>query len=195
MNTVAAETAAKSAAGEVPAGLDQENFRAVVEACSGRLFALAYRMTGQRQDAEDLVQECFLRAYRSRGRYQARASVGTWLYRICTNAALDHLRKRRTHPPVHTTDQDADNPVDAVVNPTASPERLAMASELNQRLRAAIALLSPRERVAFALRHYEGWSIEEISAAMGMRPEAVKNTIFRGVRKLRVALDGHREAR
>lgn len=193
MNTLAAEPIANPAAVDaaIPA-LDHDGFRSVVEAYSSRLFNLAYRMTGQRQDAEDLVQECFLRAYRSRDRYQARASMATWLYRICTNAALDHLRKRNCRPLAAATPGEDDRGVEAVSSPSPSPERLAMDGELSLRVRAAMAQLSPKERAAFVLRHYQGCSIEEISATLGLRPGATKNTIFRGVRKLRAALESHR---
>ncbi|HUX67049.1 MAG TPA: RNA polymerase sigma factor [Terriglobales bacterium] len=178
-----------NAAPTAPAlAVDQaEEFRQWVQAYSPRLFRLAYRMTGRTQDAEDLVQETFLRAYRHRGGYQARSHPGTWLYRICINAALDHLRQRRPG------ERSLDDPDPAwaaapVASPAAGPERLALSGELARQLQAALAALTPAERAAFAMRHGEHLSIAEIGAALGLRDAAAKNTIFRGVRKLRRAL-------
>ncbi|MGH9413173.1 MAG: RNA polymerase sigma factor [Terriglobales bacterium] len=173
-----------------PPAWNEESFRLVVETHSGRLFSLAYRMTGNAHDAEDLVQESFLRAYRSRGHFAARASVSTWLCRICTNATLDHLRRHKTHPQAIAEPAEGPSWVERMPAQDASPERLLRSREMNLRIRAALAALSPKERAAFVLRHYEGLSIEEIGAALGLRPAATKNTIFRGVRKLRTALQG-----
>lgn len=175
---------------------EQEAFRRLVEAYSHRLFRLAYRMTGHAQDAEDLVQETFLRAYRARASFDARASLTTWLYRICVNASLDQLRKRKVHGPALALD-DPDGPAPAPQLPSsaAGPERLALSRELRAQVDRALGELSPTERAAFALRHYEEHSIAEIGAALGLGEAATKNTIFRGVRKLRRALAPLMEAR
>ena len=84
---------------------DNEAFRALVERHSRRAFQLAYRMTGNEQDAEDVVQESFIRAYRQLGRFESRAHFGTWLYRIVANCAVDLLRARRSrHDQLRTDD-------------------------------------------------------------------------------------------
>lgn len=189
MTNVVAEPTANDAAPIAPAVWDEEGFRVVVETHSSRLFALAYRMTGNAHDAEDLVQESFLRAYRSRRGFDGRASLTTWLCRICTNAALDQLRRRRTRPQPAAEPEEGATWVESLAAPGASPERLMFSRELSARVRAAMASLSPKERAAFLLRHYEGFSIEEIGAALGLRTAATKNTIFRGVRKLRALLE------
>lgn len=168
---------------------DPEAFRLLVDRYSRPLFRLAYRMTAHTQDAEDLVQETFLRAYRGLDRFEARANFATWLYRICVNASLDHLRRRRT--PAFT--QALDDPLarlgaDDLPGTTAGPERLLLSAEAGGAIAAAMAELSRVERAAFVLRHYEQRSIAEIGAALGLREAATKNTIFRGVRKLRRAL-------
>ncbi|MGH9486297.1 MAG: RNA polymerase sigma factor [Terriglobales bacterium] len=181
--TTAEPTAVASAASP----LEGDGFRNVVETYGQRLYALAYRMTGNAHDAEDLVQESFLRAYRHRRHFQGRSSLCTWLYRICTNAALDHLRSRK-----HAG--SAQPEIEACVSPGASPERLLLSRELCLRLRAAMASLSARERAAFILRHYEGQSLENIGAILGLRTAATKNTVFRAVRKLRTALASQRGA-
>lgn len=153
------------------------------------LYRLAYRMTGNAQDAEDLVQETFLRAHRAWPRFQARSQAGTWLYRICTNAGLDLLRKRRSQPvPFACEPGDDSLPGDLLPTVAPSPERLVLSRETGAAFRAAFATLTPLERAAVSLRHFEDHSIADISAMLGVRSSAAKNTIFRGVRKLRRAL-------
>lgn len=168
---------------------NQEAFRPLVERYSQRLFRLAYRITGSENDAEDLVQETFLKAYRSLGRFEARSNFGTWLYRICANCSLDQRRRQR----LQGESRELDNPDGAVTaadltNPSPSPERLVLSAEVRQEMEAAIQDLTPTERAAFALRHHEGLSIEEISEVLGLRISATKNAVFRGVQKLRRAL-------
>ncbi|MGH9519950.1 MAG: RNA polymerase sigma factor, partial [Terriglobales bacterium] len=150
------------------------------------LYRLAYRMTGNSQDAEDLVQETFLRAHRAWPKFEARAQAGTWLYRICANAGLDLLRKRR--PRVLPSSEVGAEPLDLLVNETPGPDRLLQGRETAAAFAAAFATLSPMERAAVSLRHFEDHSIAEISAMLGLRPTATKNTIFRGIRKLRRTL-------
>jgi len=167
---------------------DPEGFRVLVERHSHALFRLAYRMTGNEQDAEDVVQEAFLRAYRRLDRYESRAGFGTWLYRITVNCSLDLIRRRlleRRDPAAG----DASETMKSIPAGEPGPDRLAFGVEVRHKVALALAELSPKERVAFVLRHFEGRSIDEISRAMGGRPDAAKNCIFRAVQKLRRALD------
>jgi RNA polymerase sigma-70 factor (ECF subfamily) len=167
---------------------DSEAFRALVERHSRSVFRLAYRMTGNEQDAEDVVQESFLRAYRQLGRFEARANFGTWLYRIVANCSVDLMRAKQARH-----DQTKAESLDAVVElpaaETPGPERLARSAEVERRVQAAMADLSPLERAAFTLRHYEGRSIDEISRTLGLGTSAAKHSVFRAVKKLRVALE------
>src|SRR5213595_2124172 len=166
---------------------DSDAFRALVERHSRSVFRLAYRMTGNEQDAEDVVQESFLRAYRQLGRFEARANFGTWLYRIVANCSVDLMRAKQARH-----DQARGESLDAVIEmpaaDTPGPERLAQSAEVERRVRDALAVLSPLERAAFTLRHYEGRSIEEISRTLGLGTSAAKHSVFRAVKKLRVAL-------
>lgn len=168
---------------------DQEAFRPLVERYSRRLFRLAFRMTGNENEAEELVQEAFLRAYRNLGRFEARSNFGTWLYRICANCSLDQLRKRHNPSEFQELD-DTEGSLSAseLANPSPSPERLLLSAEMRNHLEAAIGRLTLTERTAFSLRHHEGMSIEEISGILGLRISATKNAVFRGVQKLRKAL-------
>jgi RNA polymerase sigma-70 factor, ECF subfamily len=168
---------------------DQEAFRPLVERYSQRLFRLAYRITGSENDAEDLVQETFLKAYRNLERFEARSNFGTWLYRICANCSLDQRRRQRPTGEVRELDNpDGSLSADNLANSSPSPERLVLSAEVQQEMEAAIQQLTPTEQTAFALRHHEGLSIKEISEVLGLRISATKNAVFRGVQKLRRAL-------
>jgi RNA polymerase sigma-70 factor (ECF subfamily) len=144
-------------------------------------------MTGNEQDAEDVVQESFLRAYRQLGRFQSRANFGTWLYRIVANCSVDLMRSRQSRH-----DQSRVENLDAIDSRPAGddhrPDRLAESAEIGRRVAEAMRELSPLERAAFTLRHHEGRSIQEISTMLGLGTSAAKHSVFRAVRKLRVAL-------
>jgi len=172
---------------------DSDAFRALVERHSRSLFRLAYRLTGNEQDAEDVVQESFLKAYRQLGRFESRANFGTWLYRITANCAVDMMRSRQARrDQSHAT--SLDDAVTAAADDYAGPERLARSAEIQERVAAALDRLSPLERAAFTLRHYEGRSIDEIGRALGLGTSAAKHSVFRAVRKLRLALEPLRES-
>ena len=166
---------------------DAQAFRELVERHSRQVFRVAYRILGDEQAAEDTVQETFLRAYRTLHRFDGRAQVGTWLYRIAVNLAVDLLRRRRVRGEVG----EAGDPQEAVAQHASSepgPDRLAQAREIGRATRRAMAALSPLEKAAFALRHFEGRTIGEISLALGTGDSASKQAVFRAVKKLRKAL-------
>jgi RNA polymerase sigma-70 factor, ECF subfamily len=167
---------------------DRDAFRLLVERHSRRVFRLAYRLTGSEADAEDIVQETFLRAYRSLDRLEDQALVGRWLYRIASNCALDFLRHKKAEPDRGVLADEA-----SVIGPAAEasepgPERLLMHGQLSAQIGAALDALTAQERVAFTLRHFEGRSIEEIGAVLGTAASATKQAVFRAVQKMRRAL-------
>ena len=167
---------------------DREAFRVLVDRHARTIFRLACRMTGSEHDADDVVQETFLRAYRQIGRFESRANFGTWLYRIAVNCSLDLLRQR----PRRVEEQfaeDAEEPATDCDDARASPERLASSAEVQMKVDAALRDLSRAERAAFLLRHFEGQSIDQIGRALGLRTSATKHTVFRAVRKMRRALE------
>jgi RNA polymerase sigma-70 factor (ECF subfamily) len=169
---------------------DRDAFRVVVERHSRSLFRLAYRMTGNEQDAEDVVQETFLRAYRQLNRFESRSSFSTWLYRIAVNCSLDSSRKRRLQDARQVAPSpELPDPVLSLPATDPSAERLVMSAEVQKRVTVTMNTLTEKERAAFVLRHYEGMSIEEVARAMGLRANAAKNNIFRAVQKLRRALE------
>ena len=142
---------------------DSGAFRVLVERHSRNLFRLAYRMTGHQQDAEDVVQDTFLRAYRQLSKFDDRASFGTWLYRIAANCSLDliRVRKRRGAQTEAAAEEGAPDPMQSLPDPAPAPD----------------------------LRHYEGMCIDDIGRTLGVQPNAAKHSIFRAVQKLRRALE------
>jgi len=175
-------------------GGDRDAYRALVERHSRRLFRLAYRMTGNEHDAEEVVQDAFLRAYRRLDRFESRSNFGTWLYRICANCALDLMRKNHTEqarrePGPRSDDPDAPDPLEAAPSSEPGPDRLVLSAELGEGVRSAMESLSATERAAFVMRHVDGFSIEEIARSLGLNIGATKNSVFRAVQKLRRHLE------
>ena len=170
---------------------DHDAFRHLVERHSRSVFRLAYRLTGHEQDAEDVVQETFLRAFREIRRFEARSSFATWLYRITVNCSHDLLRQRPragTRPSL----DDPDLRVAAELadsSAAADPMRELTSRRIDERVRAAMDALSGQERSAFVMRHYEGLSIEEIGGVLNLKASAAKHSIFRAVQKLRRSLE------
>ncbi|HEY6212025.1 MAG TPA: sigma-70 family RNA polymerase sigma factor [Vicinamibacterales bacterium] len=167
---------------------DGEAFRELVERHSRSVFRLAYRMTGNEHDAEDVVQESFLRAYKQLGRFESRANFGTWLYRITANCAVDLMRSRQARHDV-SRGESLDVDVHQHAADIPGPDRVAQSAEIERTVQGALGSLSPLERAAFTLRHYEGRSIEEIAATLDLGTSAAKHSVFRAVKKLRVALE------
>lgn len=193
MDSIQIEQDDRLAIGKAQRG-DRDAFRLLVERHSRPVFRLAFRMTGNEIDAEDMVQETFLKAWKQIGKFDGRASFGTWLHRICANCALDHLRARkRKQDPQGVSRQDSGTEtVDhmaQLASGAPSPERLALSAQITAILGPALDELSDMERAAFILRHYEGLGIEEISRTLGVLPNAAKHSVFRAVQKLRRALE------
>src|SRR5688572_6010449 len=169
---------------------DSEAFRALVERHSRAVFRLAHRMTGNPSDAEDVVQETFLKAYRQLSRFESRANFGTWVHRIAVNCSIDLIRARPHREAGHdSSDLEQFGAAEAAEAGRPSPERLMLSAEVQERISSAMTALSQMERAAFVLRHFEGQSIEEISRALGLKTNATKHSIFRAVKKMRQALE------
>jgi RNA polymerase sigma-70 factor (ECF subfamily) len=165
---------------------DSDSFRALVEEHSPMVFRVAYRMTGSEEDAEDVVQESFLKAHRNFTRFDARSSFGTWIYRIAVNCAIDLIRRRREGAAPSRRMEDGDfDPVDNLPSNAPPPDRDALSGQIHRSVAAALTRLSPLERAAFVLRHLEGMPIEGIASVLQSRPKAVKQTVFRAVQKRR----------
>ncbi len=179
----------EAAAAETRKG-DRNAFRVLVDRHGRAVFRLAYRMTGNEGDAEDVVQETFLRAYKQIGQFDGRSSFSTWLHRICANCSLDLIRARKTRERQREPlgDDRAKSWIDRVAAPEPDPERLTHSGQITQLLKPALEQLSEMERVAFTLRHFDGCNVDEIARALGVQQNAAKHSVFRAVQKLRRAL-------
>jgi RNA polymerase sigma-70 factor (ECF subfamily) len=173
----------KARAGETDA------FRALVERHSQRLFRLAYRMTGNQEDAEDVVQDSFLRAFRRLDQFDGRASFGTWLHRIAANRSVDLVRSRTVRFEYGSGGDSVDDPVLTLPARGPSPERVAASSQIRDRVEEAMNELSAVERTAFVLRHFEEMHLEEVGRVLGCGSNTAKHSVFRAVHKLRRALE------
>ena len=170
---------------------DKDAFRLLVTRHTRSIYSVAYRMTGNQQDAEEILQETFLRAYRSLERFELRSSFSTWLYRIAVNRSLDFLKAKKMNDSYQITEnpdpEENEKTVQLPVN-SPGPDRLLLSAEAREKISRAMGLLTPAERVAFTMRHMEGKSIEEISQSLNLKASAAKNSIFRAVQKLREQL-------
>jgi RNA polymerase sigma-70 factor, ECF subfamily len=179
-----------AAVAQVLAG-DRDAFGQLVERHSRTIFRLGFRMTGNEDDANEVVQEAFMRAYKRLDRFESRSSFGTWIYRIAVNCALDLLGRRQQHEtnrvvedPEHEDGQELQIP-----STDPSPERLVLSAEMQAKVQEALKALSPAERMAFLLRHFENKSIEEIAQVLNIKEGAAKHSIFRAVQKMRKGLE------
>lgn len=164
---------------------DDEAFRLLVERHTRAIYRAAYRIVANAADADDVVQETFLRAYRAIDRYDARASFTTWIHRIAINCSLDLIDSRKRRDARHSGD---DEDLSAIASTAASPDRVVHSLEMQRAVASAMERLSGNERTAFVLRHFEGMPLEEIGQILGTQINATKNTVFRAVKKLREQL-------
>jgi RNA polymerase sigma-70 factor, ECF subfamily len=168
---------------------DKEAYAALVVRHSHSLFRVAFRITGNEADADDVVQEAFLRGYRKLDTFESRANFSTWIYRIAVRCSLDRLKASKANENSRVA-EDNDPELDdvQVADSTAGPDRILLSGEIGALQEAAMQSLSPTERTAFVLRHVEDCSTEEIAAVLGVAPNAAKQTVFRAVHKLRLRL-------
>jgi len=187
-------SASDAAAVERTLAGERDAYRVLVERHSAYVYRLAYRMTGNREDAEEVVQEAFLRAYQKLAQFAGNANFGTWVYRIAANYAIDRLRQRkgedarREQPQRPAPGEPETDPLGAIKDAAPSPERLAGSAQLAAKMKEALDTLTPAERTAIVMRHWDGCGIEEIAAVLKSNTSAAKNTVFRAVHKLRAAL-------
>ena len=163
---------------------DKDAYRVLVMRYSQVVFRVAYRITGNESDAEEAVQETFLRGYERLADFQGRSSMATWMYRIAANCALDIVSRRKPETRIGEENDPQQREVQ-LPDRKAGPDRLLMSREIEATQQAALNELTPTERTAFVLRHMEDRSTEEIAAALNIAPNAAKQAVFRAVKKLR----------
>ena len=166
---------------------DREAYGVLVRRYSAAIFRLALRMTTNDADAEDVVQETFLRGYQKLKGFRSDSDFGTWIYRVGVNCALDVLAKRKVMAQQYRISDEIDSSdrVLQVADRAAGPERILLSREIEHRQQQVMAQLTPAEQAAFVLRHFEDRSTEEIGAILGIAPNAAKQVVFRAVQKLR----------
>src|SRR2546421_7065159 len=169
-------------------------FEELVHHYDQAVLRLAMHLTGSEHEAQDIYQDAFLKAYKSVGNFRFECSFYTWIYRIVTNLCLDHLRKRQVRKedaPVAVDAQGEHYDVLAQVpdgRAGANPERDLMRRELGTRINHALEKLTPRERMVFELKHYQGLKLRTVGEILNTTEETAKNTLFRATQKLRGAL-------
>jgi RNA polymerase sigma-70 factor (ECF subfamily) len=168
---------------------EKDAYGLLVARHSQSVFRVAFRITENEADAEEIVQEAFLRGYRKLESFDARANFRTWIYRIAVNCALDVLNKRKNQVAVPIAEEyDGEQGTVQPADGAAGPDRLLLSQEIEARRQAAMEKLTPTERLAFVLRHMEDRSTEEIATALGIAPNSAKQAVFRAVQKLRQSL-------
>jgi RNA polymerase sigma-70 factor (ECF subfamily) len=177
---------------------DRAEFARLVDAYSTQIYRLALKILGDEQDAEDVLQNTFLKALQGLSGFEGRSSLSTWLYRIAVNEALMLIRKRRPEVPVATGDEDTDEeeytPVQ-FVDWAELPEESLLSSESFTYLDQAVRRLPEKLRVVFLLRDVEGLSIRETSEALGLTETAVKTRLLRARLFLREQLSTYYQER
>src|ERR1700691_4343423 len=171
-------------------------FEELVRRYDRDVLRLALNLMKRPEDARDVYQEAFLKVYRNLHRFRFECSFYTWLYRIVTNVCLDQLRRRQARPEDQAPEASSTHDEGITdfferqkdQRPTLDPERRLLGQEIQTRIASAMELLSPRERVVFEMKHYQGLKLRAIGDALGTTEETVKNSLFRATRKLRSQL-------
>jgi len=167
-------------------------FAEIVQENKKKIFYLAYDLTGSAQDAEDLSQEVFFKAFCALKTFKGEASIGSWLYRITLNAFLDRKRKlsflaEREQQPLEE-DMKIASPAES-----GNPENYAESQQIKKHIEAALAQLSPRERAVFVMRHYQDMPGKEVGKLLNISEGTVKSLLFRAVKKLQKQLSIYRD--
>ncbi len=173
---------------------ERSAFDTLVRRYDRSVLRLALHMLGNEEDAQDVHQDAFIKAYRHLSNFRFECSFYTWLYRIVTNLCLDQLRRRKSRKEDASTVLDSDgDEIDLLAhmaddrashNPARELDRKTMATAIKE----ALDDLTPRERMVFELKHYQGLKLRTIGEMLSTTEETAKNTLFRATRKLRARL-------
>src|SRR5579864_4126152 len=172
---------------------DQDAFEQLVRAYDQSVLRLAMNLLRSPEDARDVYQEAFLRVYRNLHTFRFDCSFHTWLYRIVTNICLDQLRKRKVRKEESSVVETGEGPIDRMdtfeeEGADADPGRTLWNRQLRQKIETSLEGLTPRERMVFELRHYQGLRLRNIGEMLGTSEEAAKNCLFRATQKMRAVL-------
>jgi RNA polymerase sigma-70 factor, ECF subfamily len=176
---------------------DTAAFEELVRNYDRSVLRLTMRLTDSTEDAQDIYQDTFIRAYRKIGQFRFECSFYTWIYRIATNLCSDYLRRKQVRDRYTYSERysgENDGREETVLDRAceqragASPERAALNEELKKQILAAVNELSATERMVFELRHYEGLKLQTVASILSTTENTIKNTLFRATRKLRLRL-------
>ncbi len=166
-------------------GGDHDSFNQLILRWERPIYALAYRTIGREEDARDVCQETFLRAFRALPKFRREAKFSSWLYRIALNLCRDWARKERRAPLVQLP-EDMDLMEMAVsAEPSESIEDLVARKDLTRRVEKAMALLPEEQRTAIVLKEYHGLTFQEIADLVGCPLSTVKTRLYQGLTVLR----------
>jgi RNA polymerase sigma-70 factor (ECF subfamily) len=158
-------------------------FEQLVHAYDHVVLRLALRITRSESDAQDIYQEAFLKAYKKLGSFRFECAFSTWIYRIVTNACFDHLRRDQSRTKNFAIEVDVD--LVAGDSHVSNPEQQLLHHELGTHIVRALGRLTPRERMVFELKHFEGLKLRAISEIIHCSEASVKTSLFRATQKLR----------
>jgi RNA polymerase sigma-70 factor (ECF subfamily) len=173
---------------------NQAAFAQLVQTYDQAVLRLAFRITGSESDAQDIHQEAFLKVYKKLDGFRFECSFATWIYRIVTNVCLDHLRRKQVRKKRGAIEVDVDflNEV-SDDRPGNNPERQLLDQELSGQILRALKRLTPRERMVFDLKHFQGLKLRIVGEILNASEASVKTTFFRATRKLRFHLSRYTE--
>jgi RNA polymerase sigma-70 factor, ECF subfamily len=171
----------------------RDAFEALVRSYDHSVLRLAFNLLRSQEDARDVYQEAFLRVYRKLESFRFDCSFRTWLYRIVSNLCLDQLRKKKVRKEESSVKNTVEGTIDLLSlvpedRAGIDPQRQAFSSQIKARIHDALGDLSPRERMVFEMRHFQGMRLRSIGETLGTTEEAAKNCLFRATQKMRNAL-------
>jgi RNA polymerase sigma-70 factor, ECF subfamily len=172
---------------------DNEAFEQLVRSYDQSVLRMALNLLHSPEDARDVYQEAFLRVYRNLSKFRFDCSFHTWLYRIVANLCLDQIRRRKVRKEESGSVDTGSGEMDRFQfvpehRADVDPQRQLMSSEVNTRIKEILSQMTPRERLVFEMRHYQGMRLRAIGDALGVTEEAAKNCLFRATQKMRAAL-------
>ncbi len=172
---------------------DSDAFERLVRAYDTNVLRMAFNLLHSQEDARDVYQEAFLRVYRNLSKFRFDCSFSTWLYRIVANLCLDQIRKRKVRKEEASSVAKGDTEMDRFQflpeeRADVDPQRRLLSAEVSARVHGVLEELTPRERLVFELRHFQGMRLRAIGESLGVTEEAAKNCLFRATQKMRAAL-------
>jgi len=170
-------------------GGNHDAFAELVRAHDRAVLGLALRITGSESDAQDIHQEAFLKVYKKLGGFRFECSFSTWIYRIVSNVCLDHLRRNRNCRRNSAIEVNVDDLLNQLSDrPVNNPEHQLLRRELSAHILCALKRLTPRERMVFELKHFQGLKLRTIGEILNSSEGSIKTNLFRATQKLRFQL-------